>query len=200
MKKVLMICFALMITTLAIAPAQAAFIDLRPDGVSLAANGQAYDPGDGDVSLEVWIMPESGDTLLETYSFDILYDVSEGITYTGGTALMPNGWFSINPITDASPYVQNIEGLTFGVGVDMSGGLQVATLDFSFDYASLVDDGGIDFSLYLRPGQGLLIDGVTYDDTLTGIGPDLVSAVPIPGAALLFGSGLIGLIGIRRRK
>jgi hypothetical protein len=198
-KRILPILFALMGVALIIAPAQAAYIDLRPDGVSMVSDGQAYDPGDGDLTLEVWIMPETGEAVLENYSFDIMYDVSETITYTDGTASPPSGWFSFNPITDAPPYVQNIEGATFGEGVSLTGGVLVATLDFSFDYTALNNDSAADFSLYLRPGQGLTVDGIVQDATLIGIGPDL-NAVPIPGAALLLGSGLIGLVGMRRRK
>jgi hypothetical protein len=39
-------------------------------------------------------------------------------------------------------------------------------------------------------------NGVTGNWTITGV----VSAVPVPAAAWLFGSGLLGLVGVARRR
>jgi hypothetical protein len=41
-------------------------------------------------------------------------------------------------------------------------------------------------------------DGSAYQGVITNSGT--ISAVPIPGSILLLGSGLVGLIGIARRK
>ena len=69
-------------------------------------------------------------------------------------------------------------------------------LNFSFS----IDDSSI---------PNLIVSGTTLrarvtdkvsDPTLTITSPYTVTAVPIPAAAWLFGSGLIGLIGVARRK
>jgi hypothetical protein len=47
------------------------------------------------------------------------------------------------------------------------------------------------------------VSGTTYAfgaDAVAGVYTESVSAVPVPAAAWLFGSGLIGLVGIARRK
>ena len=68
--------------------------------------------------------------------------------------------------------------------------------------------------IYDRPVNGqpdvttydnVLVDGIQIPNTiaLEGMGSALVrdvSAVPVPAAAWLFGSGLLGLIGVARRK
>jgi hypothetical protein len=206
MKRLLFILPILLFVGLIVGPVQAAYIDLRPDGVIMPFDGAPYDPGDNDVELEVWIMPDPGDVNLNGYAFDIQYDISETITYTGGNNTPPSGWITITApadlVKDVPPYVQNIEGFDFfGTSpAPLAGGVQVATLDFVFDYPSgLVLDALADFSVYYRPGQGIILDDVAYEPGPGSVGPDL-NAVPIPGAVLLLGSGLLGLVGIRRRK
>ena len=176
---------------------------MRVDTLSMAYDGETYIPEENNISLEVWIMPDSGETWLGAYSFDILYDVAEGIHYTGGIDNKPSGWFDMgNHLVDEPPYVQFIEGMTFGADIDISGtGWMAATLFFAFDENSLILDGLADFSAYYRPGQGISID---LDDggcvfTPASIGPDL-AAVPIPGAIFLLVPAFLGLIGFRRKK
>ena len=43
---------------------------------------------------------------------------------------------------------------------------------------------------------------ITIDDVIEGIAYDIIppSAVPVPSAVWLFGSGLLGLVGIARRR
>jgi len=61
---------------------------------------------------------------------------------------------------------------------------------------------------YLQPSGtfALVISGVTDTSSISnvafsfGTGPETIVGVPIPAAVWLFGSGLIGLIGIARRR
>lgn len=92
------------------------------------------------------------------------------------------------------------------------------------DYRSLII-GPVDLSTYCKPGCpdgianvnnqpyiyhtatfDLAVPGLAAGSTVTnvafsfGTGPETVVGVPIPAAAWLFGSGLLGLIGIARRR
>ncbi|WP_200821292.1 VPLPA-CTERM sorting domain-containing protein [Oceanicoccus sp. KOV_DT_Chl] len=50
-------------------------------------------------------------------------------------------------------------------------------------------------------GNGILIfDFTTSDDVHYDIAYTVTSAVPVPAAAWLFGSGLVGLVGLKRKK
>ena len=82
--------------------------------------------------------------------------------------------------------------------------------DIEYGELNLADAGGLN-DLYLYhfyyPGSGstLVLDPgpTTAHKAVIDIGLDgsvTMNAVPIPGAVLLFGSGLLGLVGIRRRK
>ena len=187
--------------------ANAAYIDLRPNGTSMSANGQLYNPNGNNVSIDVWIMPSGDDAILEAWSFDILYDTSE-LTYTGGENYLPPGaWFTFgDPVSDVPPYVQFIEGLTMTEDLhrddpdEWQNGWHAATLNFSIK--SLVYDNTPDVEVYYRGGQGLNIvdtSGVTHTEVKPiSIGPD-IAAVPIPAAVWLLGSGVVGLLGLRRR-
>jgi len=60
---------------------------------------------------------------------------------------------------------------------------------------------GNGFNIYYDPALNGDLGGLTYALAGTG-GGHLMSAapVPIPGALVLFGSGLLGLIGIGRKR
>lgn len=71
-------------------------------------------------------------------------------------------------------------------------------LTFILPLASLKDSDGL-FYYYLETYS---FGGIT-GDTLFGVSDyeyDVASPVPIPGAFILFGSGLLGLIGLARRR
>ena len=73
------------------------------------------------------------------------------------------------------------------------GNFIVATINFT-----AIGQGTNSFTLNdstTNPWQGINID-LTYDT----FNPLIVAAVPVPAAAWLFGSGLLGLIGLSRRK
>jgi hypothetical protein len=85
-------------------------------------------------------------------------------------------------------------------------------LDVGFgDLGAVVDNSnGLDFvltwNIQANTGSGWqTINSVLQDisntgDTRSSVGTGFYSAVPIPAAAWLFGSGLLGLVGIARRK
>ena len=84
-------------------------------------------------------------------------------------------------------------------------GLGSVSLGFNGDTANALD-GSFSFSGYLAPGEyTLLIDALAYIDSATSATASFdydlqLTAVPVPAAVWLFGSGLIGLVGFARRK
>jgi hypothetical protein len=81
--------------------------------------------------------------------------------------------------------VGKVTGSTKGVDIDAFG---FGPTDM-FSFVRLTDD----------PNEGD-IDGETVGADIDAIAAISTTVIPIPAAAWLFGSGLIGLIGLARRK
>ena len=72
------------------------------------------------------------------------------------------------------------------------------TIDFDTFFKS---NGGIDFFAIDGDGDGILGNAIE-NEILYGFSPafNIIGQVPIPASAWLFGSGIIGLAGLARRK
>lgn len=129
--------------------------------------------------------PPSGDNM-----FHPTCDLScEGIvTLTFGT-----------PVTSVGAIFVDVEGDFATTGFSLTPGASVPEVSFSrnqgggsFSFLGLVSDSpftSVDIHFATRPGSdGVLIDDLQY------------AVVPVPAAVWLFGSGLLGLIGMSRRK
>ena len=135
-----------------------------------------------------------------------LVNISNG-TLTGGSGTLEVDYLGTNDFFGAfflSPYSWD---LVSGVGTgnfacgDADNGVTCASLnpqqsDWDFTTitgTSFTDSGNGTGSLVLDTTN---IRGDTFTWTVTGN----LTAVPVPAAAWLFGSGLIGLVGVARRK
>ena len=153
-------------------------------------------------------------------SIDGLSVDSDGmIDYTGAgsVSFTYNGSSLINPFTMGGPYVFSQGLLATGVVADgfefrysSTQNLADPANPVSFDFPNFCTDLGqlvIDFgcqnigdiTFRLKSTGDWSISGTQASD-IGGSGQFSVSAVPIPAAAWLFGSGLVGLIGLARRK
>jgi hypothetical protein len=151
-------------------------LNLSLDGDVLKAPGSSY------IDAEVGIFTGT----------DIVADFSS----CGGAAEFMAGfgsWICGSQIgTGFTPFIEiaddGPESLTDSVSFDIAAG------DTFTIYAELT---ALTFGGYADAFSTL---GMTFDDTsnLAALGP--MSAVPVPAAAWLFGSGLVGLIGVARRK
>ena len=117
----------------------------------------------------------SGDSNYDLYIFEVGPDV-EGMDVYVGTGL--GSFYSVG----------SVGGATAGVDIDAYASTYGWTAFDTFNYVKLVDKGTND---YASQFSGADIDAIAG-------GP--ITPVPIPGAVWLFGSGLAGLLGIRRRK
>jgi hypothetical protein len=94
-----------------------------------------------------------------------------------------------------SSSVNNIQ--FFGASIfENVGDTEVVAASSTHSSVLLPDLGQSPFDYHLHP-QGLNAGGGTYTLNLWGSTP---APVPLPAAAWLFGSGVIGLVGLARRK
>jgi hypothetical protein len=108
--------------------------------------------------------------------------------------------------------IENFNAATFApYGPEVSSDILLGTLTFAI-FPTAVKDGYDDLWWAIDPGDNtnfiVTVGGVEYNFTggadlgshlTTGPDLDVGTPVPIPGAFLLLGSGLIGLMGFRRK-
>jgi hypothetical protein len=105
-----------------------------------------------------------------------------------------SGTFGNSTVSSSAPVEMFVDGVFLGECLITSPCYQVGLVDFSFDVPNLGDlmDGSLTLSI-VQTNQYFTRLGVT---TLT----IETTPTPIPATAWLFGSGLLGLVGIARRK
>ena len=127
-----------------------------------------------------------------TTSFDLYYDVEGDISYTYDIFIDVLGTGSISNVGGGDSDLGNTVGSGWEqFGGDISGEIGNTVLGFSFDFM-----GDLGSSLLV---SGTYIDMNFSESPITSSTLVEVSAVPVPAAIWLFGSGLIGFIGMRKR-
>ena len=115
-----------------------------------------------------------------------------------GTPTPPpdDGMPAINFFIDPAGVVSGVDPVPFRLLAGITNG--VFTPQWELDFSNVTGSLG---SLNLA---GLVAHGVDANGFRTGVefqvNPFTIQAVPIPAAIWLFGTGLIGLIGVARRK
>ncbi|MBI4775464.1 MAG: hypothetical protein HY788_15045 [Deltaproteobacteria bacterium] len=182
--------------------ADAAFLSVSPTG-----SFDAVAAGATSITFDVFFNVEGAESFtFISWDIGMVYDTTELGGWTASnvvagdvTAGPPAGslnhiFFSFNPATD----------VTFAA----AGAYLLASLTFDIVAPVQFFDGLADFSVLSQIGDQF--DGFT-DDQFTfyqfagangaDVGtPDVGAPVPIPGAIWLLGSGLVGLIGMGRRR
>lgn len=173
-------------------PSEFVFIDLYVSGV----------PAGADVLIDPLVGPPTNINGLASFGVDVTYDPA-ALSVTPGTV------FNMPPLVggaELTPGSIVLSGVNFQALVDGSSGpsgdlILFGTIELHCDAATGLTD------LYLfDPDRGgafdhiVLFDGTVLDGDLAGgIKLAEINQVPIPGAIWLLGSGLLGLIGLRRR-
>lgn len=128
-----------------------------------------------------------------TTALDLYYDVAGDTSYGYDFTLDITGIGSISNVGGGDSGLGNAFGSGWRqLGGDIYGETGNSVLGFSFNFTA--SEGA---ALYI---SGLYTDSNFMDASISSSNIATVSAVPVPAAAWLFGSGLIGLFGITKRK
>ena len=164
-----------------------------------------------DHTAELYFDPEGTTLILESYTLGFEFDEieMEYVSYTNNapSPLTPDNMGPVdyynNPYGSGTSFLFNFNASSTTGEATVTDRFLLGTFEFTVD--STIIDGLNDMRFTRLDGTDdkARIDGVYYtqiDDPEHFVdGPNL-SNVPIPSAALLLGSGLLGLIGIGRRK
>lgn len=189
------------------------FGSVPPDGPAPYATAVFDDGGvAGSVTLTMSVAATVGEADVTAMYFNLnpaLDPASLGFTRDGGTGPTAANT-TINTGTDAFGPVGG-DGI-YDIEFDLppSPGQNAARFNAGEDLVYTITAAGLtasDFNFFATPGPGAGNAGPflsvarfqsTGPDPFDG--SDFVGAVPVPAAVWLFGSGLLGLVGIARRK
>lgn len=123
------------------------------------------------------------------------------LSYIGTAVTGPWDTSSVNDANAASGVVDFVFLGTSGAAVS---NFDIATMSFNvigvegdpLTGSTIIDFEDSGFGGWIIPGGEPYPDVVTYTDGEVTV----VSAVPVPAAVWLFGSGLLGLVGVARRR
>ena len=160
-----------------------------------------------------WVTPVAGNTVTSTEAIAPTEGTGFGITYAGADAFTQN----VNILT-AGDYIFSVDAnaLTGTVNLSNSPAIARPLLDGAFSLFAgsafspnmdvITTDDWMTFTWTTTLSAGLLDVGLRntnlaiYSIAFDNFSITEVPQVPVPAAFWLFGSGLIGLIGVARRK
>ena len=184
-------------------------------GVSPAsANWQlGIDNTEMDNVFEIWFLTDESH-VISNYQLEFGYDTNE-MTYVSYTNTPPGTLIPdfMGGMEETHPgYLHNFNAAQlFGTDPTVSSNIILGTLTFEIK-PEAVKDGEPDIWFEtVPPGFGITLDGEWFDfndfqepefrsqHIAYGVGLDVGAPVPIPAAVWLLGSGVVGLLGVRRR-
>ncbi|PID72445.1 MAG: hypothetical protein CSB34_02200 [Desulfobulbus propionicus] len=191
--------------------AGAGTVSVTPTGPYTAETGDL-------ISFEVFFTADADGDLLKGVTLNVAYDADELSFESYETMGVPAfmelfGQAEDSITTEGENCVMNYNQATMGAGSPIDVGanesIRLGTFNFTAD-ADLVFDGVPDLWLIddvTQESTGLIYSSlVAYNDVveytsvlLANEEPD-VGAVPVPAAAWLLGSGILGLVGVSRRR
>ena len=180
---------------------------------AMAAWSFHLDNSDMDNIFDVWFVTDSS-VVIDNYQLNFEYDSMEMdyLSYTNNQPL-PLTPDLMGNLTEQTPgYLHNFNAAVFfGDGATVDSNILLATLTFDI-LPTAVIDGSDDLWFVSTPGFGITLNSVWYNyetfqdpdfagEHITyGSGLDVGTPVPIPAAIWLLGSGLLGLMGLRRGR
>jgi len=196
-KKISIMAFVLCSVGVQSLQAQAALISFNPGNQTV---------GLGEITIVDLQISDLGDDILTTFDLDIGFDNSildfQGFTF--GTGLDTFGFGTINGATDFGSGLVNIFEVSFDFDQDLKdfqpNDFVLGT--FTFDTLS-IGTSALDITVNALGGE-FVFDPVLGFEIASALEADLqsgsISVVPVPAAIWLFGTALIGLVGISRQR
>ena len=152
-----------------------------------------YVTSPGDVQIDI-SLTQTADEPLDFFGFRLEISPQDGgvvypdpVSFTSGNAIDSSTGLWLEVIRNSDTRITATHGVLVGTPVDYIDGI-ILSLTLSALQPGLYDLNFLDVEF----GKG-------YDAKSIEILNGSINVIPIPGAVWLLGSGLIGLVGIRRR-
>jgi hypothetical protein len=186
-----------------VASAGAATVSISPTGDYAMAAGDT-------VSFDVLFTADADGDTLESVTLNLGYDAAElsfdSYSYDTLTAA---GWGEyFGTVDDTGSALANYNVSVFlgsGIAVGANESISMGTFTFTATNGLLADGledlwvidslGGYNSKVVFNGNEGEFVSTLITDQGAADVAP-----VPVPGAVWLLGSGLIGMLGLRRRK